>query len=306
VRWLVNRDISGNAPSDLEENAGATSKAAYLVPGRIRCNSAAARGHNMMFPEQDKFKSIGALIPTANPSNLGDVFAEAVRIRTEIHDQSTLRLSERPLRDLRGMASRAEIGWALFKNPQMPSKPLGDGEILQLIGVEFALHELCYCCEMLQDVTDITSSGSSPTRFYLNGVYYYVTSMFLVDRSKPTHKGLPMGGTVIVALNPMGLADLLTPIDAILNRPFGAKSTFGDAVRKLRNSHLVHGDFSPERFEFLVADTHMRDPAQQERLASNIWDLFHQLLLLDLKVNAILTALNPNLPAIISRYAATH
>ena len=139
-----------------------------------------------------------------------------------------------------------------------------------------------------------------------DSIYYYVTSMFLVDKNKPTHKGLPMGGMVVRALHPMGLSILLTPIDGILNRPFGKENTLGDAIRKLRNSQLVHGDFSPGQLESLVADTEMRDPAQQERLAANIWDLFHEILLLDLRITAILTKLNPDIQAIIARYAASH
>lgn len=259
-----------------------------------------------MFPEQDQVEAIGALIATANPSNLGEVFEGAVRIRKTIQNQAALGLSEIPLRTLRAMASRAQIGWPLFAHPVMPSRPLTENEILQLLGVELALHELCYCCERLQEAADITFGNSSPTRFYLNGVYYYVTSMFLVDKTRPSHAGLPMGGTIIMALHPMGLANLLTSVDAILEKPFGIKNNFGDAVRKLRNTHLVHGDFSPETFEFLVADTNMRDPAQQERLAANIWDLFHELLLLDLRITAIITALRPNIPEIIAHYAAAH
>jgi hypothetical protein len=204
------------------------------------------------------------------------------------------------------MAARAQIGWPLFANPRLPATIPTDDQVLQLIGVEFALHELCYCCERLQEAADMTSGSSPPIRFYMNGVYYYVTSLFLVDETKPSHDGLPMGGTIIVPLHPLGLADMLTPVDAILDRPFGTQHTFGAAIRKLRNKHLVHGDFSPERFESLVADTNMRDRAQQERLAANVWDLFHQLLLLDLKIVAILTALNPNIPAILARYVTDH
>lgn len=260
----------------------------------------------MPFPEQDKVDRIGALISTAHPANLGDVFEEAVKIRSTITDDFALRVSELPLGTLRGMAAGAQIGWPLFAKPRMPSKVPTDNEILQLIGVEFALHELCYCCERLQEVADMTTGASPPTRFYINGVYYYVTSLFLVDETKRSHIDLAMGGTVIVPLHTLGLTDLLAPVNAILDRPFGGQHSFGEAIRKLRNKHLVHGDFSPERFESLVADTNMRDPAQQEHLAVNIWDLFHQLLLLDLKIVAILTALNPNIPAVVTRYVAAH
>jgi len=260
----------------------------------------------MLFPDQDKVDKISSLVISTNPANLGNIFEEAVRVRASIKDQIALQFSEIPLRRLREMASRALIGWPLFAKPIIPSRTLSDNEILQLIGLEFALHELGYCCDRLQEAADITWGGSTPTRFYLNGIYYYVTSLFLVDKKKPSHKGLPMGGTVVRVLHPMGLSDFLAPADAILGRQFGKENTLGDAIRILRNTHLVHGDFSPEQLESLVADTEMRDSAQQERLAANIWDLFHEVLLLDLRIAAILTRLNPDIPSIIARYAASH
>lgn len=260
----------------------------------------------MLFPDQDKVDQIGNLVLVTNPENLGDIFEKAIRIRSTINDEFALKFSEIPMRKLRAMASRTPVGSTLFATPILPTRTLNDNEILRLIGLEFALHELCYCCDRLQEAADITWGGSSPTRFYLNGVYYYVTSLFLVDKTKPNHAGLPMGGTAILALHPIGLSDLLMPVNSILGRRFGKENTFGDAIRKLRNTYLVHGDFSPEQLESLVADTQMRDPVQQERLAANIWDLFHEVLLIDLRITAILASINPDLPAIITRYATTH
>lgn len=241
------------------------------------------------------------LIGSSNPDNLGDVLAQAIEIRTQLDDVSK-RFAEIPLTELRRLASRAEIGWELFSNPQLPTHTLSDKETIQLMGVERALHELCYCCERIEQASVITWGGSSPTRFYLNSVYHYVSSMFLVDTSKKTHKNLPMGGTVIRALAPIGLSNLLEPIDKVLKQPLGKDINFGDAVLRLRHSHLVHGDFSPERFEYLVAQTEMRDPDQQERLAALVWDLFYQLLLLDLRLLSLFTAINVNFTEIVIRY----
>lgn len=241
------------------------------------------------------------LIKTSNPDNLGDVFAQAIEIRTQLDDVSK-RFAEIPLTELRRLASQAEIGWKLFLNPQLPTHTLSDKEIIQLIGVERALHELCYCCERIEEASVITWGGSSPTRFYLNSIYHYVSSMFLVDRSKKTHKNLPMGGTVIRAFTPIGLSNLLKPIDKVLKEPLGKDINFGDAVLLLRHSHLVHGDFSPERFEYLVAQTEMRDRKQQQRLAALVWDLFYQLLLLDLRLVSLFTAINVNITEILIRY----
>lgn len=259
----------------------------------------------MVFPEQDNIDEIAALIPTINPANLGDKFDKAVQIRGEMANEFAVKFAELPLKQLRSYASWAEIGWPLFSAPRLPNRKLSDDEVLQLWGVELSLHELCYCCERLQEVANLTSGGSTPTRFYLYGIYHYADSMFLVDKSKPSHKGLPMGGTVIVALMPMGLADLLDPVNAILLKKHGKENTLGHTILKLRHSHLVHGDFSPQRFEYLVADTRARDHAQQERLDAGIWDLFPERLLLDLRVIAILTNEKPNIAGIVANYVAS-
>jgi len=242
-------------------------------------------------------------IKITNPDNLGDMFAQAVEIRTQLEEVSK-RFAENPLIKLRRKACHAEIGWKLFSKPQLPTHTLSDKEILQLIGVERALHELCYCCERIEEASVITWGGASPTRFYLNSIYHYVSSMFLVDTSKETHKNLPMGGTVIRAFAPIGLSNLLEPIDKVLKQPLGKDINFGDTVLLLRHSHLVHGDFSPERFEYLVAQTEMRDPKQQEKLSESVWDLFYQLLLLDLRIISVLTAIDVNIAELVIRYMA--
>ncbi len=256
----------------------------------------------MIFPDQDKVDELVELTKIATPDNLGDTFEKALKIRQELNNDVAIKASELPMSNLRTLASRAELCWILFQEPTLPEDTIDDNETLQLIGIEYALHELCYCCERLDEASFITWGGSSPTRFYLNGIYHYVSSMFLVDTSRDTHRDLPMGGTVIRAIHPMGLSKLLDPIDEILKREFGDNNTFGDSILKLRHSHLVHGDFSPQRYEYLVTDTHMRDPKQKEIFAQFVWDLFHELLLLDLKVIAILAKLNLNMGEIITRY----
>lgn len=256
----------------------------------------------MRFPDKDKIDRIVALLPTVSPDNFGDVFAKAIQIRKEITDQDALRVAELPLSELRQVAGRAQDGWTLFTDPTLPSKTLRDGETLQLIGLERSLHELCYCCERVQESADKTWGGSSPTRFYLNSIYYYVTSLFLVDKNKPSHKGLPMGGTSIRVLHPLGLSSLLVPVDHILKRPMGKAHRVGDTIRKLRNKYLVHGDFSTKQLEDLVVDTEMRDPVKREQLSVSIWDLFYEVLLLDLKLIAILSKINPDVEAIVNRY----
>lgn len=253
--------------------------------------------------DYQRIDKLVSLSRNANPDNLGDTFAQAVKVRSKIDDLSK-EIAEIPLGKLRRLASHAEIGWKLFSAPQLPTHTLSDKETLQIVGVERALHELCYCCERLEEASFLTWGGSSPTRFYLNSIYYYVSSMFLIDTSNKSHNGLPMGGTVIRAFTPIGLTNLLDPINQALQQPLGKDISFGKTVLLLRHSHLVHGDFSPDRFEYLVARTEMRDPRQQERLASLVWDLFYQLILLDLKIIAILTAANVNFAEVVVRYLA--
>jgi len=249
----------------------------------------------------NNLSKLSELLVDPSPDNLGDIFEKAVEIRTKIGTVPKS-IAEFQLTKLRGMVSRAELGWKLFSQPLLPTRTLSDIEILQLISVEGALRELCYCCERLEEAAAITWGGSSPTRFYINSIYHYVSSMFLVDTSKKTHKNLPMGGTIIRALAPIGLTELLDPINEVLQQPFGKNINFGDTILLLRHSHLVHGDFSPERIEYLNAQTGIRDALQQQRLADLIWDLFYQLILLDLKLIAVLTTSKPNVIEIINLY----
>lgn len=160
---------------------------------------------------------------------------------------------------------------------------------------------MCYCCERINEAANITWGGSSGVRFYMNSIYHYVSSMFLVDASKPSHKDLPMGGTLIRALHPIGLGYLLDPIKMVLEEPFGER-TFGETNLHLRHIHLVHGDFSLGRIEHLIEQTQMRDPIQQERFASLIRDLFYELLRLDLILLAMMTAPNVDFLQIVARY----
>jgi hypothetical protein len=110
-----------------------------------------------------------------------------------------------------------------------------------------------------------------------------------------------MGGTVIRALFPMGLAEILEPIRDILNQPLG-ETTFGQTILNLRHSDLVHGDFSPERVEYLIRQTQIRDPKQQEQFAHLIWLLFHRLVILHLKLMALIAASGKDIGAVTIRY----
>ena len=237
--------------------------------------------------------------------NVGDVLIQAMDKRSCITDPLLRQLAEIPMFHLRSIAARAEYGWKLFADPTVLPKSLEDVEILQLFAIEAALHELCYACETLESTAATTWGGSTPTRFYLNSIYHYVSSMFLVDTSSPKQKDLPMGGTVIRAIHPMGLASILDPIKCVLDQPFGQGMTFGDAIVRLRHSYLVHGTFSPRNVEYLVAQTQMREPSQQMRFASMVWDLFLETILLRLRIVAMLTASNISVKDVVLRYLAS-
>jgi hypothetical protein len=230
-----------------------------------------------------------ALTGTANEDNLGDVFLDAISLSSRISDPFVHQIAEYPLSRLRSLAANAGFGWKLFASPPSLQRKLQNIEVLQLFAIERALHELCYACEMVEASSAKTWGGSTPTRFYLNSIYHYVSSLFLIDTSSPKQKGLPMGGTVVRALHPMGLARFLAPVQIVLNKPFGKDTSFGGAILRLRHSYLVHGNFSPRNIEYLVAQTEIREPAQKQKFVLLVWELFHEVIMLRLNLIGLLT-----------------
>jgi hypothetical protein len=251
--------------------------------------------------EIGRLEALGKLLESSSSSPIGDTLLAAIRIYEDIKDPIVRKIAEEAMRGIRVFAARAVPTDVCFLEPPKLPRPLSDIEYLQLVRIEMTVHELCYCCEMLQDAANKTSGGSSPTRFYLNGFYHYASSLFLVDTSKKTHKDLPMGGTVIRALSPMGLGVLLDPVKAIFDRPIGDIS-FGEVILNLRHSDLVHGDFSPERVEYLVRQTQLRDPRQQEEFAHLIWLLFHRIIVLDLQLLTLIASSGKDLGTITALY----
>jgi hypothetical protein len=249
-----------------------------------------------------RLQLIGDLLENTSNRPIGDLLIGATQIFEEIEETLTRYVAEEAMRGIRSLASRADPSTPLFSKPMKMDQSISDLEYLQLMRIQWAIHELCYACEMVQTASIVTWGGSTPTRLYLNAIYHYTSSLFLVDTSKPTHKDLPLGGTVIRALHPLSLDDLLDPIKEILEEPFG-EITYGDAILKLRHSDLVHGDFSPERVEYLVEMTEMRNPMQQEHFAELTWRMFHRLLILNLKLMAYLESTGMDAGAVTLRYA---
>jgi hypothetical protein len=246
-----------------------------------------------------------ALIGSAEPDNVGDVFIAALVIRSRIVDPASRMLAETLLAPLRGAAARADIGWRLFSSAPVLPRPLSDVQILQLVSLERALHELCYACESVELSAASSWGGSTSTRFYLNSIYHYVSSMFLVDTSSPRQKSLPSGGTAIRALHTMGLDYLLNPMIDLLAQPLTSQISFGETILRLRHSYLVHGDFSPRRIEYLIAQSEMRNPEQIERFGALVWDLFYEIIILRLHILSLFTYHGINVEPALNRYLSS-
>jgi len=252
--------------------------------------------------DQELIEEIINLLKVTTEDNLGENFQKALNLSSQIASPIFAGLAEEAFKQFRFMCRAAIIGWRLFATPELPPRDLTNVETIQLVAVELALKEFCYGCEMIATAASMTWENSPPTRFYLNSFYHYASSLFLVDQSKESHKGLPMGGTIIMALHPIGLANMLAPIQSVLEEPFGSGITFGETIIKLRHSYLVHGEFSLKNFEYLVTQTQMRSPEQQLVFSHLIWKFFHQSILLDLKITAILTQLNIDFDKSLKEY----
>lgn len=244
-------------------------------------------------------------IASARPGNIGDILIEVIAIRKRINEPLALMAAETMLVELRSMAAGAVLGWRIFSERQSLPRPIGDTEVLQLITLERALHELCYACESVEFSSALGWGGSTSTRFYLNGIYHYVSSMFLLDTSSPRQKDLPSGGTVIRALYPLELGHLVDPVIQVLSQPLSPQITFGETILRLRHSYLVHGDFSPRRLEYLIAQSEIRIPDQAERFASLIWDLFYEIILLRLRIISLFTHEHIDVDRAIERYLSS-
>jgi hypothetical protein len=248
-----------------------------------------------------RLEALGNLLETLDSSPIGDTLIVAIGIYEEIENPMARKMAEEVMRRIRVFTARAKPTDVCFLKPPLLPREISDIEFLQLVRIEMTTHELCYCMEMIQDATSKVGGGSTGTRFYLNGMYHYTSSLFLVDTSKKTHKDFSMGGTVIRALSPIGLGNLLEPVKEVFNRSIG-NITLGEMILNLRHSDLVHGDFSPERVEYLVRQSQLRNPNQQEEFAHLIWLLFHRIIILNLQIQSLLTSSGKNLEKVIIQY----
>ncbi len=250
----------------------------------------------------NNIERIQEILAATNHQNIGDNLQEIINIRKKITNPVEKQIIENLLGSIRLVGYTSDFGDRLFSLHQDLPRGLSNIEITQLVLLERALHELCYACEQVNNNSTINGEEAPPTRFYLNSIYPYVASMFLVDQSKLDIKGLQLGGSVTKALHSIELDDFLNPIAEILHRPLTDKITFGDTILKLRHSFLVHGDFSPDRIQFLNRKTEMQNPKIGENFSDFIWDLYYEILLLRLKILALLSHNNIDIEQSMIQY----
>lgn len=235
-------------------------------------------------------------------NHLGDLLIACILEKNKIINPFNQKLAESKLAIIRGYAARADYGFKYFANSIRPVRDLHDDEIIQLATLGRAVHEICYGFERLEESANLSDGGSTPVRFYINSIYHYLSSMFLIDKSAVSHKKLGIGGSVIFVLEPIGLSDLIRPINDIFNSELAPGAKFGDLILKVRHSFLVHGKFSPNATEYIVQQTNLRDPKQQERNTALLWDVFYQLLVFRLRILDIFHEMRIDYDAVVLRY----
>jgi hypothetical protein len=233
---------------------------------------------------------------------LGNLLIECTKERNKIINPFNQKLAESKLAIIRGYAARADYGYKYFANTVRPIRDLHDEEIIQLATLGRAIHEICFGFEKLEESANLTDGGSTPVRFYINSIYHYLSSMFLIDKSNDSHKKLGNGGSVIFVLEPIGLRDLIRPINDIFNSDLAPGVKFGDLILKVRHSFLVHGKFYPSSTEYIVQQTNLRDPKQQERNTALLWDVFYQLLVFRLRILDVFHEMEIDYEAVGLRY----
>lgn len=221
--------------------------------------------------------------------NIGDLFERALVIKAAIIESSISTEAGRELNAIREFAKKAEYGWKCFNEPIQPNCQLSEKQTWQLITLAGTLQELLFCFEKVEEEAFFNFAHSTPVRFFVNGIFHYVSAMFLLDWKRNRSKRLPHPGTVIKVLNPIGLGDLLDPIYEILDRKFGQEFSYGETIRNNRNRHFVHGSFSPENIQGLVKDSNIFSESQKIRFMQSHWDLYDRLLFFNLQIISLVT-----------------
>lgn len=240
--------------------------------------------------EDTHMRELRLLANALTPDNIGDSMRLALILHAAITSPKAKANADELLYRIKRYSINANVGWRIFKNPINVKEEITSLQIWQLIGVSGALTELSYCFDRIEEASLLTHSTSSPVRFYVNGIFHYVTALFLLDAKKNKKIKLPYPGTIIKVLHPMGLSDLLDQIYDVLNRPFGKEFNYGQTIRELRNSQFVHGSFSPANIGKLVKDSNIFDERQKSLLTTYHRDLYNRIVILRLQIIAILNA----------------
>lgn len=235
------------------------------------------------------FRELVSIGGNLNKDTIGDSMMRAIALRSIILDPFLRAKADEILDRIRAFTRDADLGWRIFETPMTADEKLTEIQVWQLIAIIGTLQEFNYLSERVEEASLFTFENSAPVRFYVNGVFHYLTALFLLDFKDNKKKGFVRPGTLIKALAPMGLERLLEPIYEIFDRPFGEEMTYGQTVLSVRNKGFVHGSFSPENIERLVKDSHIFSEVQKMRFVQNHWDLFDRIIILRLQLISILT-----------------
>ncbi len=193
---------------------------------------------------------------------------------------------------IRNFAREADIGWKIFEYPIEPDIKLTEMQTWQLMAIVGTLLEFNYAFERVEEASLFTFENSAPVRYYVNGIFHYLTALFLLDAKDNQKRGFSRPGNIIKVLQPMGLGHLLNPIYQVFDRPFGEEMSYGGTVLSIRNKGFVHGSFSPENIRKTVKDSNIFNEAQRIRFIQSHWDLFDHLIVLRLQLISVLTLAN--------------
>ena len=245
--------------------------------------------------DEAPLRELVAIASNLNQDSIGDSMIRGIRLRSIILEPTLKDKADQLLDKIRAYARNADIGWNIFNTPIKLEEKLTETQVWQLIAMVGTLREFNYAFERVEEASLFTFENSAPVRFYINGIFHYLATLFLLDLIENKKKGFSRPGTLIKALTPMGLEGLLDSIYEVFDRPFGDEITYGQTILSVRNKGFVHSSFSPENIQKTVKDSHIFDETQKIKFIQNHWDLFDRVIILRLQLTSIVTFEKVNL-----------